>query len=571
MLNLKQRSWLAVDIGGRWIKCVRYEVKGGSIEIAESEVIDIHEEGLLSREEIGAAIGRLVKSAGDLPLVMVLPQASAVSQVVDLPGLSTKSVSGNLDNQISELTGLTTENCIYDCSSLAPFGGYANPRWITLAKEKSLRQNISPLLGQSLRVEAVTTAGNALVAAFRYEHPEIRDAYCVDIGATQTTVIELRRGDPVHMVSLIQGGDAWVKALTEQSDEAFDETESRLFEHDVFMDPTLGPTLQSAVAKWHRSLTTQIAEWRIDSGLSTLSEAEDMPIYLLGGFSRVKGLRKALAQKGEPYPFIFAKNSNADKAPVWQPCLGAVLMATGRSNLKASILPRSLDRIRLRRVRSTYMQVAAMYVLLLAVVVLLAGIVKQNSRLDALAAANEQAEAILVEIQASERLLQKRNALAKRIEPIVQRQLETVEALETFRQVQQVHRDYNFTLVRFVDRETYLQGMDERILTGVSPAFETGNAAEAEQQAHAYVLELMVKGSQAERLQKLGEIVGHLRGQQYFSNVDRWVSDTSSVETMVNPSDEGQTYTLLLTLSDISAPSGTNEAATPKAMKGPAT
>lgn len=570
MLNIRERSWLVVDVGSRWIKCVRYVIKGGSIEVAESEIIDIHEEGLLSIEEIGAAIGRLVKSAGDYPLAMVLPQTSAISQVVDLPGLSTKrGVSSDLDDEIRELTGLSTERCEYDCSPLTPFGGYTAPQWITLAKEKNLRQSISPLLGQSLRVEAVTTTGNALIAAFRYEHPEIRDAYLVDLGATQTTIVELRRGDPVHMVSIAHGGNAWIKALAKQSKEAFEETESRLFEEDVFTNATLGPVLQSVITRWHDSVAAQITEWREDSGLGPPNGNETLPIHLLGGFSRVKGLGTALTNQ-DGLKFVTTKGTADGKEPIWQPCLGAVTMAIGLSQLKASILPRALDKIRLRRARAARMTIASMYVLLVAVVFLLAGIAKQNSRLNALATANQQAEAILVEIEASEQLLLTIDSLASQIEPIVRRQLDTVEALETFRQVQQVHQDHTFTLIRFVDRLTYSRRMNGGAQYGNATQAKTDKAAEDSQRTHAYVLELMIQGSQAERLQKLSEIVGQLRQQNYFSNVDRWVSDPSLLEMSENTTDDSQTYTLLLTLNDAHTAKLNKRAARRAMMKGDA-
>lgn len=551
MLGTRQQTWIVVDLGGRWIKCARYVLKRGSIQEAGSQVIDIQAEGLLSVEEVGTAIERVLRSAGEHPVAVVLPQGAAVSQVMDLPKLPAGDRSGGFEEEILELIGLSAERCVYDSHPLPPFGGYANPQWITVAKEENLGRQISPLLGQGLRVEAATTVGNALVAAFRQAHPEVEDACLIDLGATQTTVVRLKRGEPVQMTSLVDGGEHWTEALVEPSGEAFEEVEARLFREDLFADPALGAVLHAVVGAWRDRLIRQIDEWQGEFGMPKEGGAGAGEIYLFGGYAAIRGLREGLAPD-ESTSWHFPPTSGEASAPVWTPAYGAALMAAGMSGLKASILPRSLAKMRARRLGLSRLRTGALYLFMLLAIVLGGASFKQQDRLDALIAANHQAEATLAEIESARDLLERRDRLAARIEPIVRGQLDSLASLETFRRIQRVHREFDFTLIRFADRRTYFQAMD-----GQSEAEEVAEADQAagapdrraNPRAQAFVIELTVRGGQAERLQALGEIAGRLREETYFANVDRLVDGPESSGASNAGVGEDEAYALMLTLA----------------------
>ncbi|MFO8027058.1 MAG: hypothetical protein R6U56_05290 [Opitutales bacterium] len=554
MLGTRQQTWTVVDIGGRWIKCARYVVKRGEVREAGSQVIDIHAEGLLSAEEVATAIGRVLRSAGDHPLAVVLPQGSAVSQVMDLPRLSADERSGEFEAEVLELIGLSAERCVYDSHPLPAFGGYTNPQWITVAKEENLSRQISPLLGQGLRVEAATTVGNALLASFRQAHPEVEEACLVDIGATQTTVVRLKQGGPAQMTSLVDGGENWTEALVEPSGEAFEEVEARLFREDLFSDPALGAVLHAVVGAWRDRLIRQIEEWQGEFGMAEEGGAGPKEIYLFGGYAAISGLRGALTQAGG-LSWHIPEKSREGAAPVWTPAYGAVLMAAGISGLKASILPRSLAKMRQRRLTLSRLKTGVLYLYVLLAIVLGGAIFKQQGRLDGLTAANRQAEAILAEIEASNDLLEQRDALAERIEPIVRGQLNSLASLESFRRVQRVHREFDFTLIRFTDRRTYFRETDgqseaaESTEAGASDQTPDAPDQRAEARPQAFVVELAVRGGQAERLQALSDIAGRLREEKYFANVDRLVDGPGPSSAANERLGEGEAYALLLTLA----------------------
>jgi len=556
MLGNRQQTWIVVDIGGRWIKCARYKIQGSNVQEAGSQVIDIQAEGLLSAEEVGVAIGRVLRSAGEHPLAVVLPQGAAVSQVMDLPELSTGDRSGALEKEILDLIGLSAERCVYDSQPLKPFGGYASPQWTTVAKEENLIRHISPLLAQGLRVEAATTGGNALVAAFRQAHPEEADACLVDIGATQTTVVRLKRGEPVQMTSLVNGGENWAEALLESTGEAFEEVETRLFRDNLFADPVLGPVLLAAVGAWRDRVIRQIDEWREEFGMPEDDGTGSGGIYLFGGYSGIRGLDAALAQAGGA-SWKIPETSGEGSASVWLPAHGAALMAAGTSGLKASILPGSLAKMRERRLALSRLKTGVLYLFLLVVIALALAIFKQQDRLEALVVANQEAKETMTEIQESRELLERRDELGARIEPIVRGQLHSLASLETFRRIQRVHRDFEFTLIRFADRPTYFWGMDAEADPTESPEFTKASGAfnpGASSSPQAFVVELTVRGDQAERLQTLSEIVGRLREEKYFANVDRLVGGPEPGPAGNGQLREDEAYALLLTLAEEPSP-----------------
>lgn len=553
MFQTRKQTWIALDIGSRWIKCVRYAIRRGSAEATGSQKIDIQEEGLLSSEEIGEAIRRALGAAGSEPLVLVLPNDSAVSQVMDLPEFSADDRSSKFEEEVLDLIGLSRARCVYDSTPLNAFGGYRGPQWITVAKEESLSRRLSPLLGQGFRVEAATTIGNALVAAFQHTHPKVVDACLVDLGATQSTIIRIQGGQPIQVMSFAEGGEKWVEALLEPRTEAFEETEARLFQDDLFVEPVKGPVLRTSVGAWRSRVIEQIREWSRDSDLSGDNEAGDVQIYLYGGYTGVKGLLPAL---NGPAGFTWRvpvsdASQSGGSFPIWTPAYGAVLMAAGISRHKASILPHSLVKMRQRRLTSVRLRMATVYVFILLAVFLIGAIFKQRTRLDSLLIANQQAQATLSEIEVSTALLKQRDVLAERIEPIVGGQLNSIHSLETFGKLLRVQRDFEFTMIRFSDRRTYFGERNTQSRVDALGENEPVPLDRSTQQrTRAYVVELMVRGSQAERLQALGSIVGNLRQDSYFSNVDRLVGLRLNANRSEEIAGDDEAYALLLTLAD---------------------
>lgn len=548
MFLRKQKSCIVIDIGSRWIKCARYAIGQGTVAPTGSRIIDIQEEGLLSPEEISEAIRRVVSEAGGGPVALVLPQGMAVSQVIDLPDLSAGGAEKAFEDEILELIGLRAERCVHDSTALEPYGGFGERQWITVAKEDSLARRLSPLLGQGLQIEAATTVGNALLAAFQYTQPQVSEACLVDIGATQTTVVCLQGGQPTQMTSLVDGGENWTEALLESGGAIFEEMEVRLFRDDLFDEPAIGPALRAAVRAWRERVLQEIEECFPAPAMAAGGAPREVPIYLYGGYSGVKGLRGALNTSGGAR-WQFSEGVSAPvSAPVWASAHGGALMASGVHRHQASILPNALVKMRLRRRNAGHFKMAVVYLFMVLSIFLMGAVFKQRGHLKSLEGANRQARSTLSEIEASAELLQQRDALAKRIEPIVVGQSNSIHCLETFQTILRVQRDFEFTLIRFSDQDSYFRGIDDSAESDASLAVEW-RARPSRERTQAYVLELMVQGGQAERLQILGDIVGRLRQENYFSNVDRLVGDPALASGRGALDGNTEAYALLLTLA----------------------
>ena len=229
-------------------------------------------------------------------------------------------------------------------------------------------------------------------------------------------------------------------------------------------------------------------------------------------------------------------------------------MASGISPLKASILPHSLAKLRQRRLTSTRLRMSVVYLFILLAVFLIGAIMKQRARLGSLTTANRQAQETLSEIEASAALLEQRDILAERIEPIVDAQLNSIYSLETFEKILRVQGDFKFTVLRFADSRTYFGEMDVQARVDALGQTESapieGSDRSSQRRPSAYVVELVVRGTQGERLQALGDIVGILRKDSYFSNVDRLVGVQLSVDRSKGLTAEDEAYALLLTLAD---------------------
>jgi len=203
------------------------------------------------------------------------------------------------------------------------------------------------------------------------------------------------------------------------------------------------------------------------------------------------------------------------------------------------------------------LKTGVLYLFLLVVIALALAIFKQQDRLEALVVANQEAKETMTEIQESRELLERRDELGARIEPIVRGQLHSLASLETFRRIQRVHRDFEFTLIRFADRPTYFWGMDAEADPAESPEFTKASGAfnpGASSSPQAFVVELTVRGDQAERLQTLSEIVGRLREEKYFANVDRLVGGPEPGPAGNGQLREDEAYALLLTLAEEPSP-----------------
>ncbi|TVP76969.1 MAG: hypothetical protein EA353_11275 [Puniceicoccaceae bacterium] len=551
-----KQHWLAVDIGTRFVKCGYLTAHRGEVKTSGVRTIDIQNEGLLSPDEIAASLARLVGEVEPVSVCLVLPQSAAISQVIDLDDINASTQTAQIEQSIRAITGLSEGHFVYDGAPLRPFGPYRAPFWVSVAREEVLSQHLGPILAHGLRVEAVTTVGNAILASFRAACPEVENACIVDFGATQTTVALLQNGQPTHLTSFPSGGESLTQALLEYSASTdFEGFEKRLLGENLSQDPVLGPTLRQAVVNWRKDCVSQLNEWAEESPTTALDP--DAPVYLCGGFSTVPGLFDLLnedaaeAARFQPFPC----GSLAPSKALTHPLTGAVLLASGQSTYQASILPRPLARMAQRRRHLTLSQLALTVTFAILVLVLLGGILERRSLAHSLQKEHLHNRAAFKEGEAATRLLRQRDRLAERIAPIVDRQIGSIEAVKTLRLLQNVNQEFEFSLVRFADRRNFHSNDQNGAEAGFTrskngprrPAVNDGTETREPMGLHAFVADLAIAGDPATRLDTLGAIVMRLREEDFFANVDRLIERPQADHRTDIPVDG--TYALQLTLS----------------------
>ena len=555
-----------VDSGSRVLKCGFYVTDGGRLVEGRQRILDIQDEGLLSPEEASAAVARLVAAGGDFPVAVVLPQSAAVSQVIDLPYASDGAAVPQMENEIRVLTGLTEGRVVHDTFRLRSFGSHRAPCWVTVAKEETLGRYLGPLLAHGIRVEFVTTTGNALLAAFLYSNPTVDHACVVDLGASQTTIGILEEGQPRHLSSFALGGESLTEALLGHGTAGFEELEARLLSENLFNDPEMGDALRESVIVWFGTLEMQIAEWDQEFEKASGTKPKRKPIHLYGGFSGVPGLSDFLSQiAGERVHLGRQVAPEAEHALLAQPSVGAALISSGSLKYRASVLPGSLAKMRLRRMRSVGLSWGCALVFVILAFLLLIGIGERRTFANELEAKNQQLASAVEKAEVAQQILRERDQLARWIAPIVERQVTSLEALRALRLIQEARRDYEFTVLRFADRRTYFQSAEgERSRRG-----RDSGGAEVDELTgqRSFVVELLLEGAPEERLERLGDIVMRLRKENFFANVDRVVRrGGGDSEGLIEAAAEG-TYALMLTQSTFSRRKGGDEPSDPGVVR----
>ncbi len=548
-----KRGWAIIDAGSRLVKCGVYAAAAERLSLVGERVFDIQAEGLLSGDEMASAVAELLHSVERLPVGLVLPQSVAISQVVDLEPGGVEDENARLKQGIRALTGLAEGRFVHDSSPLRPNARGENPYWMTVGREKAIAKLIAPWLANGIRIEFVTTSGNALLAAFRESHPSEKEAYLVDLGATQTTMVQLIDGQPAHMASLSWGGEMLAEAIVGVGGAGFDEQEGRLQAENLFTDEACGPPLRRTLDGWLDRLNQQFAEWREEREPAAPADpGARQTVYLYGGYANLNSLMEYL--NGQVEGLCFSAGAASPGADEHVLSRGAALIASQLSDHRASLLPDSLARASMRRARANRLQRISLGILLFAVIALGMGIFEMKTRVAGLADANDQAESVLREVEQAESLLRERDQLARWMAPIVDRQVASIEAVETLRLLQEVKQEFDFTVLRFADRRSYFrpsyQASSRR--NGPSPEGEAERTYEAESTMglQAFVVDLMLEGDPAAQMDQLGAIVLRLREESLFSNVDRLLQRPTQDNAPRESALAGETYALMLTLNE---------------------
>jgi Tfp pilus assembly PilM family ATPase len=522
---LPARRLLAIDAGSHALKLLLAEEMFGRFRVLRTEQLDLRGDTPAAEERALKQAAAMIREWGDSPVALALPHHRALSFVMDLPAAELGDVRTAIEEESRRLSGLGESQIVHDYSPLASFGRHENPFWVTLCQSAEVQRQIERCGLGDLDLCEVTTSANALVAAFQAGEPRVEPSVLVDLGATGTVVAVVMAGQPVCAASFPLGGEAWVAAVAQQEHLDRSAAQARLADPGFWSGEAAG-VLEEPVRRWLRELDRVLHEW--------LREHPDLKLnlqavgyYLGGGASAMSGVASFL-RRFQPLKFeMWPEGADPEETPGprFAVAYGAALHALGRAPHPASLLP---DEVRVYWNRHHSLQVLHSILFFLFALLVIALGIGTWQKLDLLFDKRrllDQTRTALGQARQTELLSRQLATDYEAIRPLLQRQLHTVQTLQTLAALQKARGSNQFWYVLFGSEAAY----DNALLppsTNTPPATDTLEAAtSARAPGHGFVAELCIPEQGEARRRILTQLVANLRSAELFRTVDSLPDD----------------------------------------------
>lgn len=521
---LPTRRLLAVDAGSRTVKIILVEEFLGRTRILQQKLLEPASEDDDSREDCLLRVRALLHQVGDCPVALALPHYRALSQVLDLPSTEPEDVQAAITEESSKLSGLGESAIIHDFSALNPFSHYSNPFWVTFCQEGEVQNQIGRCGLGDLDLCEVTTTANALVAAYQFAQPDLtQPTALVDIGAMGTLVTLLLNGQPAYAASFAMGTELWAEILAHHESLPLNKARSKLTQSG-FQNPQPNSPLPKALTRWETELNRLLQEWILEHPNLKL-QTSSFTCILSGGGSELPNLLETLQPTSQLNFAPWPQNPSEDHvSPRFTTALGAALHALGKANQPASLLPHETRRYWRQ---SHFLQL--LQSLLLATLCLLGitlGIATWHlSQLDKERRADLQTSRTSLNIARSVASLH--DNLQKnyqRVRPILERQRETLDTLNTLSLLQQARSNQAFWYVLFSTKRDYYTAKPLPS-TNPPPTLSTSNSIPYLPQRPGYIVELSIPETGETGRRIVSQLATNLRSSQQFLTVDSLPDD----------------------------------------------
>ncbi len=245
------RRVLAIDPGHHCIKALVVEESFGRIRLLNRRTFDLHEERVLSDEELPQHLGAMIRDLGEYPIALALPQHLSMSQVLDSVSGQPQEIQKLVEKEAMHLSGLAESTAVYDFVPLRPFGKGRNPFWVTFCQENEILVLLDRLGLRGRDVCEITTPANALIAAAQATLPDTDRTILVDVGANTTVVVIMVDGQGVYATSFPIGGGMFTDAVANHKNCSGEVAESTKRTLDFFDGPEACAALETVVDGWY--------------------------------------------------------------------------------------------------------------------------------------------------------------------------------------------------------------------------------------------------------------------------------------------------------------------------------
>jgi Tfp pilus assembly PilM family ATPase len=523
---------VVIDPGSRRLKLLVVESLLGRMRLLHRQTIDWQEEGLLTPDEVHHHFESILPEVGPHGVVMVLPQHRAMAQALDLPQTTTAEVSKLVEAEAVKMSGLSESGMLYDFVRLKPFGKYQSPVWVTLCQAREVWDHVSRFgrapgdevdVSADTQISEITTTAQALVAASRVLQPRPSEAVLVDLGANNTVVAVMVKGQSVFATSFPVGSNHFTEAIARLKGCPIEEAEAWKRAHNLFAGDHALPGFGKVVEEWFGELRRSVVEWSEDNPELELSLSA-IPAFLCGGGACQEGLLDFLDGLGpmsfSTWPALAEDQADWPMEPYWV-AYGAAMQALGKAPRAVSLLPEEMRAGRFKQLVWQRLQAANVLLLVLLFLALVFGTWKQAGLLMAKTRLEGQTREALHTAQNIDLMSRRLRAEFEKHRPVLQRQRQTLETLQALAAVQQVRSNRAFWYVLFADPASYFGGtaMPAGATNPPSPAlslFPT-NSAPAQRE---FVAELCIPEEGEEMRRILNLVVSDLKRNPLFAKVD---------------------------------------------------
>lgn len=547
------RRCIAIDLGRSHIKILLGERTHQTLRILDHQMISLQEEGLISPEEINQHLHLSIATYGNYPVILVIPQHQAISQVVDLPQTDNRHLRELIEEETIRLSGLSESAIIHDHVRLNPFGKFQNPFWITITRERDLEGLVDKLAAGGVAFSGITTSANALASAYFHCSLPSERVVLADLGATSTTIAIIVQGQNIQVSSIPIGSESFTEAIASARGCSFEEAETIKRTQNLLQGDHRIPALIEVLDAWLREFETSVRAWMEDNA-DLEGKLQPFRIVFTGGGSTQLGLLPYLHSRSVfefqkwPEPAPSGWNVPLDRYAI---ACGALVEAFNPSHRHCSVLPEALRTQRKRHDQLVVVNGFIIFLLGILLVLILAGSIHKalvNARKSDLL---EDAQAAWKKAQGVDNLIHQRDLEYSSVLPVLQRKKNTIDFLQILSNLQNIRRQKNLWFVLLADQNSYAAG-STLVSYGLNPTnladhFELSNKAAT---SNLFVIELCIPDSEAEKLKPLNDLVADMKQTELFRKVD--ILPASQRTNLIDPKTilPGKHYALAVELAE---------------------
>jgi len=425
----------------------------GRVQILREESLDLHEEGLVTTEELKNHIQSILEECGRPPIALTLSQHLSTSQTIELPLAPESEVRQLIEEETVKLSGVSDSAIVHDFVRVESSSPNRQQFWVTLCKEHDIEERVKQLGLEHDDLCEVTTTANALVAAYRAAAPQSTDAVLVHVGAQNTLIVALSHAQAVFATSFPVGGDTFTRAIAKARRCSIEEAE--LFKRDTntLTGGEAIPEFAELVDGWVAELKRQINDWLAHRpGAATDFSSFDMVASGTAldqpGLLEYLNARDGLLLRAWPVRAGLPAHG-------FETAHGTALQALGLTDQPVSLLPAARRAAGHQRLTTQRIEFANVVLIVLCFLVLAFGVWQKLSFV-------HRQEALLAKVQAGSDTLRANQVMTadllveyEGLRPLLECQQNTRDTLETLALLQQSRSNRTFWYVLLADQHSY--------------------------------------------------------------------------------------------------------------------